>query len=302
MIKNRFFLLMSIGWIILTAAGCQTLSEQEASGRIINSFPENTSVFASADWLENEDIVVELLQDSSLNLDDYSYILDKTDRFYAGVLNSETPSSLVPGISGDLILICQGNYSRELIDLGLHFVPGWSQVSVAPVLWKHKTASLYITAPKPYMVILSTLPPVSFLPDYQEQTVALSSKDQQLLQSEDLYLFVRDIQNSPIDALNFEGFRFPLESMGLSLNWEAELARISGEIVMEDENQAKLSTALLKIFLVGLVRSETGMNITKQMKEADIGPEGKSVLVDQLVLDRELILSVLKGFSEQEVE
>jgi hypothetical protein len=279
-----------IALALSAVAGCVTIPEKTHS-QWLGVLPERGTVYISVSVPPSRTVIQKALKNAGPGYGDISTLLDMSKRLYCSL-------TLVQNEPSRFSAVAVGNYPSTLMRWRLGS-SGWKKTSGSGGTWyENAKAGLEISAPAKSVVLVSNGDIEGMLPRLRQSgSLAVPPDVVADMETADLLIYMPELPGG-IAEKSSGGVSIPIREVWLDARKSPGGYQIGGTINLGTEKEARLFSMVLKLAVVGWMRSQSISNPAERLQALSITPDGSRVILSGFSLtDDEVIpmfLSLVK--------
>lgn len=272
-------------------AGCVTIP-QKSDAQWLGVLPDGGTVYISISVPPSRAVIKKALKDAGPAYGDISTLLDMTTRLYCSL-------TLVPDNPSRFSAAAVGSFPSTLMGWRLGGT-GWKKESGPAGTWyANQKAGLEISAPAKSVVLVSNGDIEEMLPRLRGSgTLDVPPDVVTDMETADLLIYMPELPGGIAEKTS-GGISIPIREVWLDARRTPTGYQVGGTINLGTEKEAKLLVMVMKLALVGWMRSQSIADAAERLQAVTLTPDGARVVVSGLTFtDDEVIpvfLSLMKS-------
>ena len=281
--------------VLLTLASCATVP-QRPSSEWLGVLPADATMYVSLSMSGSADLIKKALKSAGPGLQDVNTLIDMTKRLVCSV-------TLAKGTPARFAVVALGGYPGGIIGMRLSGNKEWTQKKgPAGSHWEWTKPGIQMSIPNNGILLASNGDIDSLLAHWAAPLpLVLPPEVASDMERTDLVLYMPELPGGFQQSAEQNGVHIPLKEVWLNaVKFKGGYA-FSGTANTGSGQEAELLTLILRLGLVGWMRSENLPDTTERLKAVSVSASGNQVKLAGLRFSDEEVIpfffSLLKGMS-----
>jgi hypothetical protein len=281
--------------VLLTLVSCATVP-QRTSSVWLGVLPPDATIYVSLSVSGSADLIKKALNTAGPGVQDVNTLLGMTKRLVCSV-------TLARGTPARFSVVALGGYPGGLIGMRLSGNKEWTQKKgPSGPHWEWTKPGIQMSIPNNGILLASNGDIDSLLSHWAAPlSLSLPPEVASDMERTDLVLYMPELPGGLTQSAAQNGVHIPLNEVWLNAVKVKGGYLISGTANTSSEQEAELLALVVKLGLVGWMRSENLPDTAARLKTVSVAPSGSQVkLVGLRFADDEMFpffISLLKGIS-----
>jgi hypothetical protein len=281
--------------VLLTLASCATVP-QRPSSEWLGVLPADATIYVSLSVSGSGELIRKALKSAGPDLQDVNTLVDMTKRLVCSV-------TLAKGTPARFAVVALGGYPGGLIGMRLSGNKEWTQKKgPAGPHWEWAKLGIQMSIPNNGILLASNGDIDSLLAHWAAPLpLVLPPEVASDMERTDIVLYMPELPGGLQQSAAQNGVHIPLKEIWLNAVKFKGGYTFSGTANTSSGQEAELLTLILRLGIVGWMRSENLPDTAERLKMISVSPSGSQVKLAGLrFTDEEVIpffLSLLKGLS-----
>ncbi len=284
--------------VLLTLASCATVP-QRPSSEWLGVLPAGATMYVSLSMKGSADLIRKALNTSGPVLQDVNALLDRTKRLVCSV-------TLAKGTPARFAVVALGGYPGGIIGMRLSGNKAWTQKKgPSGSYWEWTKPGIQMSIPNNGILLASNGDIDSLLAHWAAPLpLGLPPEVASDMERTDLVLYMPELPGGMQQSAAQHGVHIPVNDVWLNAVKVKDGYVISGTANTNSGQEAELLTLIVRLGLVGWMRSQNLPDAGERLKTISVSASGSQVkLVGLRFSDDEIFpffMSLLKGISPPE--